>query len=349
MNRKRLEELLQQLGKVRMVVFGDYFLDNYLIMDRRFSEFSIETRLEAFQVVGTRQYPGAAGTVVSNLRALGVNVTTLGLCGDDGNGYTLRRKLDELHVDLRGLIEVPGYSTPTYTKPMMRELDGYEHELNRMDTKHRTTLPAVLEDVLVEKLHVLLPDAEGMLVIDQVQERNCGVITDRIRAEIKQMASRYPGKIINVDSREYLGLFENVILKSNLGESQRAAQCKPIEGESLVAAADRCGRILTARTRRPVIITLGNEGLYLVENDAAPGCYIPSIPVSGPIDIVGAGDSVNASIGAALCTGASLKESGILGNLVASIVIQQIGTTGTATPKQVLDQFDAHAELVSNI
>jgi bifunctional ADP-heptose synthase (sugar kinase/adenylyltransferase) len=60
---------------------------------------------------------------------------------------------------------------------------------------------------------------------------------------------------------------------------------------------------------------------------------------------VGAGDSVNASVGAALCAGASLKEAGILGNLAASVVIQQIGTTGTATPRQILEQFDAHPEM----
>jgi len=95
MNRKRLEELLQQLTHVQMAVIGDFFLDNYVIMERRLSEVSIETGIEAYQVVETRQYPGAAGTVVSNLRALGVNVLALGFCGDDGNGYVLRRKLLE--------------------------------------------------------------------------------------------------------------------------------------------------------------------------------------------------------------------------------------------------------------
>jgi rfaE bifunctional protein kinase chain/domain len=328
-----------------MAVLGDFFLDSYLIMERRLSELSIETGLEAFQVVETRQYPGAAGTVVSNLRALGAQVMAIGLYGDDGNGYLLQRKLLEQTVDLRGFTRVAGMLTPTYTKPIMRELDGYEHELNRMDIKRRTVMPASLEETVRDHLQALLPEADGMLVIDQVTERNCGVITDRIRAEVGQTALLHPEKIICADSREHLGLFENVILKSNVRESLRAARLEPREGEALAVSADRCGRELSTRTRHPVVITLGSEGLYLVENEQAEGCFLPSLPVNGPIDIVGAGDSVNASVGAALCAGASLKEAGILGNLAASVVIQQVGTTGTASPSQILEQFDAHPEM----
>lgn len=346
MDRKRLEEILKKLKNVRMVVFGDFFLDSYQIMDRKLSEMSIETCLEAFQVVAVRQQPGAAGTVVANLCSLGVNVLALGLTGDDGNGYVMRRKLEAMGVDLRGMVELTGYDTPTYTKPMMRELDGYEHELNRMDIKHRVPLTREIEDALIHQLHALLPEADGMLIIDQVQERNCGVITDRIRQEISQLALKYPEKIISADSREYLELFENVILKSNVRESLRAAHMESSEGEAPAAAAERCARVLTARTHRPVIITLGNNGLFLAERAGTPGCALPPIPVSGPIDIVGAGDSVNAAVGSALCAGATLKEAGILGNLAASVVIQQIGTTGCATPQQLLAQFDAHPELI---
>jgi sugar/nucleoside kinase (ribokinase family) len=36
-----------------------------------------------------------------------------------------------------------------------------------------------------------------------------------------------------------------------------------------------------------------------------------------------------------LASGTSLEEAAAFGNLVASITIQQIGTTGTASPEQV--------------
>jgi bifunctional ADP-heptose synthase (sugar kinase/adenylyltransferase) len=138
MKKQRLLEILSHLSKLRLIVYGDYFLDNYLTLERSLSETSLETGLEAYQVIETRKYPGVAGVVAANLRALGVNVLALGLIGDDGNGYDLRKKMADGGVDVRGLSVVPDYATPTYNKPMMREPDGREHELNRMDIKPRS-------------------------------------------------------------------------------------------------------------------------------------------------------------------------------------------------------------------
>jgi sugar/nucleoside kinase (ribokinase family) len=57
--------------------------------------------------------------------------------------------------------------------------------------------------------------------------------------------------------------------------------------------------------------------------------------VAVPIDVVGAGDSTSAAIACAVAAGATPEAAAAFGNLVASITITQIGTTGTASPKQV--------------
>jgi len=61
--------------------------------------------------------------------------------------------------------------------------------------------------------------------------------------------------------------------------------------------------------------------------------------VSGPIDIVGAGDSTSAGIVCAMASDVSPGTAAAFGNLVASITIQQLGTTGTATPSQVRQRW----------
>lgn len=342
MNFSRLEEILNKIADQEIIVFGDYFLDNYLTLDRTLSEISLETGLEAYQVIETRKYPGVAGVVAANLRSLGANARALGLVGDDGNGYDLRKKLVEIAVDISDLIEVPGFATPTYNKPMMREPDGHEHELNRMDVKLRSPLPAALEDQLLGRMKRMLAQADGMLVVDQARSLNCGMLTDRLRDELQRLATANPDKVIVVDSRDFLGRYRSVILKANLSEALRATGLSRMAGESAVDCAKRCGHALLEHSQRGVVITLGSEGIYLCERIDRPGTLIPAIPVAGPIDIVGAGDSVNASVGAALCAGATLEEAAFLGNMVASIVIQQIGVTGTATAAQVLEQYQAH-------
>ena len=82
--------------------------------------------------------------------------------------------------------------TPTYTKPMLREPDGSARELNRLDIKNRTPLPADAEDQLIARLRGLLPRVHGVIIADQVQEADCGVITERVRDELAALAQAYP-------------------------------------------------------------------------------------------------------------------------------------------------------------
>jgi sugar/nucleoside kinase (ribokinase family) len=70
------------------------------------------------------------------------------------------------------------------------------------------------------------------------------------------------------------------------------------------------------------------------------------VPVTGEVDITGAGDSVTGGLVPALCLGAHPVEAATIGNLVASITIQQIGVTGTATREQVLARFEECADAI---
>ncbi len=339
LDKHRLQSILQGLPSVRLVVIGDFFLDKYLIIDRSLSETSIETGLEAHQVVAKRCSPGAAGTVTNNLMALRVGtVTALGVIGDDGEGYELKKGLAATGVNTEYLIEVPDRFTPTYTKPMVLENDK-EREIERQDIKNRVPMPSEMEDEIIERLKSLLPNVHGVIVADQVQERNCGVITDRVREGLAALGAQYPDKIIYADSRVRIGEFRNVIIKPNRHEAVKAVY-PAYAGDISRELAEQCGRQLAERTGKPVFLTMSEDGILVVSQD---GCeHVPAVPVTGEIDIVGAGDSVTAGIVASLCAGATLREAALIGNLVASITIQQIGTTGTASPEQVIERLRAY-------
>ncbi|HUT21328.1 MAG TPA: carbohydrate kinase, partial [Anaerolineae bacterium] len=65
MEEERVVALLRCFPERRVLVIGDFFLDLYFDLDRTLSEVSLETGLEAYQVVRVRSSPGAAGTVTS--------------------------------------------------------------------------------------------------------------------------------------------------------------------------------------------------------------------------------------------------------------------------------------------
>ncbi len=337
LTREKLGSYLERFRGLRALVVGDFFLDKYLHLDRRLSETSLETGLEAYQAVGVRPLPGAAGTVAKDLAALGVKAYALGVIGDDGEGYELVRALDAFGVDTSPLIRSPKRHTPTYMKPIMREPDGREHELNRIDIKNRTPTPPDLEEAIIARLRELIPEVQGVAVVDQVEEENCGVVTDRVREEIERLAASSPGKVFIADSRARIGRFRGVIVKPNRREAALAVGLDPRrmgEREHLL----RAGTELQRRTGKPVYITAGEEGIHLfLEGEHV---HIPAVPVDGPIDPVGAGDAVMAALLAGLCAGADPVKAAELAVLCAAITVRKLGTTGEAYPDEILSLFD---------
>jgi sugar/nucleoside kinase (ribokinase family) len=99
-----------------------------------------------------------------------------------------------------------------------------------------------------------------------------------------------------------------------------------------------CAALLARRAGRPVFCTAGERGIALAD-PSGRAAWVPGYPVRGPIDVVGAGDSTSAGIACALAAGASREEAAAFGNLVASITVQQVGTTGTASPDQVRQRW----------
>src|SRR5438128_3449471 len=135
-----VEHILACAERLTIGVLGDLFLDRYLDLDAALTEPSLETGLDAYQVVRVRSYPGAAGTVINNLAALGVKrVYPISVIGDDGEGYELLRALDQLNVvDRTWILQSSSRRTPTYTKPMLQTNGQPARELNRLDIKNRS-------------------------------------------------------------------------------------------------------------------------------------------------------------------------------------------------------------------
>lgn len=321
-----IDQILDELPSKRIGVLGDLFLDRYLDIDDEFTEPSIETGLDAYQVVRVRSYPGALGTVINNLAALGVGtILPIAFQGDDGEGYELQQALAKLPAvqTKRGLLVAPSRHTPTYTKPILIRTGEQPRELNRLDIKNRTPTSAAVEKIMIEYLEAAWKEIDALIVVDQVSEPNCGVLTDRVREHIAKLAANDPKLFVLADSRERIREFRNVCVKPN----EREAAMYP---GGPFAFAKMLGR--------HVFQTRGEMGIDLYYPDDRHK-QIPAFSVSGPIDIVGAGDSTSAGIACAVMAGATYEQAAAFGNLVASITIQQIGVTGTATPGQVRERW----------
>ena len=349
MDNKRFQEILERFSNAKVAVFGDFFLDLYIQLDRSLSELSLETRKEAFQAVDLRGQPGTAGVVTNNLRALGVETAAICFLGDDGNGFTMRQALENNQVNTDYVIIAEDRFTPTYTKPMMKEIDDRIVEQNRIDIINRTPNSPELNQALAENLRRAAEEYDGILVVEQVNRDGYGNLSPLVRSVLSEIARRYPEKVIIADSRHFTDRYRNISLKMNLSEAIQAAQNLGIdldlnETTRSSSPVQSCVRAFWEFSKKPVFITLGEEGIC----GMSEGEYFhhPGYHVQGPVDIVGAGDSVMAGLGLAFCVGATPQEAAYVGNLVGSVTVEQIGTTGIAT---IEDLRRRHLEYQSQI
>ncbi len=335
MNLSSLKAMLSSFSGLKIGLVGDLFLDRYLDIEPGVREISIETGLDAYQIQSVRNSPGALGTVMNNLAALGVGqLVPVTVIGDDGHGYDLLQSLSGMPVQRDFILRTGDRLTPTYTKPLQRNSDGEWVELNRLDVRTRGPLTETTISAVRDNLKQVFEQVDGLIVMDQVNEAEWGVVGSEVRNCLHELTIQQPDKLVFVDSRTRLGAFPFGILKGNDRELIDAAGIDQNQPEPFKVAAQR----LTEKTKRPVFCTAGEQGMVVAFPDGTT-VEVPPCPVEGPVDIVGAGDSATSGIVAALLSGGRAEQAAIVGNLVASITVQQLGTTGTATPQQVIDRW----------
>lgn len=331
-SRNRLLELFSRFGSLRIVLIGDLFLDRFYEIDPALDEPSLETGKTAHQVVKKRSAPGAGGTVLNNLAAMGVGgIRAISLIGADGDGWELLRHLAARGIDSAGVLVSDRVTTPLYLKPLFPE------EGERFDVKNFQPTPRDLEQRLIDALGEAANDADAVILLDQVTEADCGVLTARVREAAAAVAEAHPGTLFLADSRAFSDRFRSVTVKCNNYEAamiaRNAAPREPFDAAEVFADLDALER----RCRRPAIVTCNRFGIAV--SSEGRHMLLPAVRHTGPIDICGAGDAATAGFAAALSAGATMAEAAEIANLASGVTVRKLGETGTASQEEMLALF----------
>ena len=337
MERKRLERILERFSDVSVALVGDLFLDRFYEIDPRLDEPSLETGRAAHQVVRKRSAPGAGGNVLSTVSALGVGrIECVSFVGEDGDGWELLRHLRDRRVDTRCVLCSAEVVTPVYLKPMFMR-DGGLEEGDRFDVKNFRPTPEAIQDEIIERMEEAAERVDAIILLDQLNERNFGVVTDRVRRAAAELSLRRPELLIFADSREFIHEFRNVTIKCNNHEALRLTgrpEGDAFDPREIFACMDE----LRARTGKGMFVTCNKHGCAVEENGVKR--MVETARQDGEIDVCGAGDACTAGTVAALCAGASPAEAAFVGCLASGVTVRKIGQTGTASPREILSLYD---------
>jgi rfaE bifunctional protein kinase chain/domain len=318
-----VDRILAGIPTLSALVVGDVCLDRWCRYDPALAEPSRETGIPRIAVTEVECTPGAAGTVASNLRALGAGrVVVLGVLGDDGHAHELRRALEQRGIDGSALVTAADVQTFTYTK-LINQRTGAE-ELPRVDFVNARDLPEAVQGEVVARFRRLAEQVEIVIVSDQAELDRGGVVTAALRQAITEFAQTHPRIVVWVDSRTRGEQFRGVLVKLNDEEARQA-----------------CARLGAGADYEALRRHIGHETLMLTRG--AGGCVVvsangetlvPARRIEKPVDICGAGDAFNAGASLALSLTRDPVTAARFGNLVASITIMKPGT-GTASPEEV--------------
>ena len=318
-DRGRLLELVDGFSRIRVAVFGDLIVDEFIYGD--IARVSREAPVLILNYDSTEIVPGGAGNAANNVAALGGAAIPVGFTGNDETG---RRLLDALRprVDVRSILRPRGYRTPTKTRILAGGVHSAKQQVVRIDRSSVPQIGDADQRAIAARLKKAASRCDALLVSDY----GVGAVSPRLVADAqKSLGGRgRNGRPVLVDSR-YSLLSYRGMTTCTPNESE-VEQLLGIRIRDNVRVLERAGRELLRRTRSSaVLITRGGRGMALFEL-GMPTAHIPIFGSDQIADVTGAGDTVIATMTLALAAGGTFLEAARLANYAGGIVVMKRGT-----------------------
>ncbi len=307
-----LSRLLSGFRGRKLVVVGDLVADHYVYgqTDRVSREAPVlVVRHESSDVT-----LGGAANAAANARALGAEVTAVGVLGKDEMGEAVRQRFAQRGIRV---VAVDAPFTETKTRILAGGLNTSRQQMLRLDRGNALPLAAALSARLRQVLEEAAHGADAILVSDY----GGGVVGDATRATLRHLAAS--GMLVSVDSRYALGTLTGFRAAKPNEPELAALTGLPVEDDRSLSRA--AGTALTMLDTQVLLITRGRRGMALLER----GGEVLLLPAHGTrtaVDVTGAGDTVMAAFTLGLAAGGSPKAVAELANVAGALVVLKTGT-----------------------
>ncbi len=304
-----LVSLVERLAGSRVLCIGDAMIDRYVC--GTVARVSPEAPIPILHIDREISMLGGAGNVVRNLVALGTRPVFVSARGADVEGEELAVLLARHEEVETCLIVDPGRQTPVKTRFVAQA-----QQLLRADREKVMPLSAGSRNNLLSEAIMALEHVSVVILSDYGK----GVLADGVAAELIAAAQ---GRPILVDPKgaEYSCYRGATLLTPNRRELADATRLPTSSDTEVVTAAQR---LIKNYAVAAVLTTRSQDGMTLVHADGT--FYHLPAEAREVFDVSGAGDTVVATLAAAMACGASLLEATQLSNSAAGIVVSKVGT-----------------------
>ena len=312
--KQRLLRILDNFKNKKILVVGDIMLDKYIWGD--VSRISPEAPVQVVNVARETYEPGGASNVANNISALDGRAFMVGITGNDEANKILLEELEKKGIDTGGILI--DKDKPTTQKV---RIIGRSQQLLRVDYEKKEHIHQNIEHSMIAFLEKMIKDIDVVIISDYAK----GAITPQVSNRLVQIAKEN-NKVVIVDPKpKHLNLYSNVTLITP--NNSEASEMTGIEDGNEDAVLEMGSKLLKYLNSN-VLITRGEKGMSLFEiNGNVRHIHAKAREV---YSLIGAGDTVVATIALALASGASLEEAAILANIAAGIKVGKIGTASVS-------------------
>jgi D-beta-D-heptose 7-phosphate kinase / D-beta-D-heptose 1-phosphate adenosyltransferase len=308
---------------VRVLCVGDVMLDRFV--SGHVKRISPESPVPVLSISGTQTFPGGAANVARNIASLGGSCTLVSVVGAD----TIARELRDTLQRIDGIRCEFCVSPDRPTSEKIRFVAQGQHML-RADAEVTAPIRDATARELIESIDRVAGEHDVMVLSDYAK----GLLTDGVVRACLEVATRHRLPIVvdpkSIDLRRYAGA---TVIAPNSKEVLDATGIDPTEDDERAEAAG-AAMLNTARVDA-VLLTRAHRGMTLV----GVGRAAVHIEASARevFDVVGAGDTVIATLSLALGAKLDLAESARLANYAAGVVVGKRGTA-TVTQTELADE-----------
>ena len=304
--------MLPDMSSGNVTVIGDVMLDRFWSGGSR--RISPEAPVPVVNVMSQEDRAGGAGNVAVNLAHLGIDVSLVGLCGEDDHARALRACVEATGV--RWNVMPCGGETIVKLRVLSRN-----QQLLRMDFE--SPLASYGNDLFVGYARQHLADAD--LVVFSDYAKGSLSMVDRLLEVCREMGKPTLVDPKGLDFERYRGA---TVLTPNLAELE--AIVGPCNDET--ALLEKTETLRVSLDVQAILVTRSEAGMTLIQAGSPPQHLAAS--AREVYDVTGAGDTVIAVMAGCLSAGLPLSESARFANQAAGIVVAKLGTA-SVTPAEL--------------
>jgi len=309
---------LPNLNQSHVVVVGDVMVDRYWHGDA--TRVSQEAPVPVMDIRQVEDRPGGAANVALNVAALGAECTLIGVVGDDAAAENLGQTLSAAGVNCEFVV-AQDFATITKVRVISQQ-----QQVLRADFE--TSVPRIAADDVAYRLASVLRIAAqenrkvNALVLEDYEK---GTLVEP-QALIQQASQSKIPVIVDPKHKPLSAWAGAAVVKPNEQELRQWLEPWPSDA-NLPAELER---LRDENNIGALLVTRGPLGLVVADGGATP-LQIPARRVD-VFDVTGAGDTVAATLAAAIAGGLGVRPATRLANLAASIAVTRTGTVAVSAP-----------------